>query len=71
MNPITNNKWALILIVTAGTVIGVFRGNEARQKWMFKIKNRYEEKRQQAEQKKLIRSGGVALDDVELAAFHS
>jgi hypothetical protein len=65
-----SNKWAMILMVTVGTVIGIFKGSEARQKWVFKIKNRCEEKRQLAEQKKLLRSGGVPLDDIELASFH-
>jgi hypothetical protein len=65
-----NNRWVLILIITVGTVIGILKGTEARQKWVFKIKNRYEEKRQLAEQKKLLRSGGVPLDDIELASFH-
>jgi hypothetical protein len=70
MNNITN-RWALILIIAVGTLIGIFRGTEARQKWVFKIKNRYEEKRQLAEQKKLLRSGRVALDDIEIASYHS
>jgi hypothetical protein len=65
-----SKKWVIALIVVVGTVIGIIRGTEARQKWIFKIKNRYEEKRQLAEQKKLLRSGGVALDDIELASFH-
>ena len=65
------NKWVIILILLAGTVIGILKGSEARQKWMFKIKNRLEEKRQLAEQKKLLRSGAVELDDIELKAFHS
>jgi hypothetical protein len=65
-----SNKWVIILVLVVGTVIGMFRGTEARQKWLFKIKNRYEEKRQLAEQKRLLRSGGVALDDIELASFH-
>jgi hypothetical protein len=65
-----NNRWVVLLILTVGTVIGVFRGTEARQKWVFKIKNRYEEKRQLAEQKKVLRNGGVPLDDIEMAAFH-
>lgn len=65
-----NNKWSLLLLVVAGTLIGIFRGSEARQKWFFKIKNRQEEKKQLAEQKKYLRSGGVALDDIEMAAFH-
>lgn len=65
-----SNKWVIILILTVGTVIGILKGAEARQKWVFKIKNRCEEKRQLAEQKKLLRSGGVILDDIELASFH-
>ena len=64
------NKWMKVLILTAGTVIAIFKGNEARQKWVFKFKNRCEEKKQLAEEKKILRSGGVALDDIEMAAFH-
>lgn len=65
-----NNKWVLVVILTVGTVISIFKGSEARDKWLFKIKNRFEEKKQLAEQKKLLRSGGVLLDDIELASFH-
>ena len=65
-----NNKWILILILAVGTVISIFKGPDARNKWLFKIKNRFEEKKQLAEQKKLLRSGGVLLDDIELASFH-
>lgn len=65
-----NNKGVIVLIITVGTAIGIFKGTEARQKWVFKMKNRYEEKRQLAEQKKLLRSGGVHLDEIELASFH-
>ncbi len=65
-----NNKWILAFILIAGSLIGTFRGSEAKQKFVFKMKNRCEEKRQIAEQKKVLRSGGVALDDIELAAFH-
>lgn len=65
-----SKKCAVILILTVGTFIGIVKGSEARQKWVFKIKNRYEEKRQLAEQKKLLKEGGVPLDDIEIAAFH-
>ncbi|MBL7698428.1 MAG: hypothetical protein JNK79_09725 [Chitinophagaceae bacterium] len=65
-----NNKWVMTFIVAVGTVISIFRGPEARQKWVFKIKNRFGEKKLIAEQKKLVRSGGVLLDDIELASFH-
>lgn len=65
------NRTILLLALTVGTVVGIFRGNEARQKWVFRIKSRFDEKRQLAEQKKFQREGGVALDDIELAAFHN
>lgn len=65
------NRVILILALSIGTIVGIFRGNEAKQKWVFRIKSRFDEKRQIAEQKKLVRGGGVALDDIELAAFHN
>jgi hypothetical protein len=65
-----NSRFVIILAIVIGTVVGIFRGSEAKQKWVFRIKNRYEEKRQMAEHKKLLRDGGVALDDIEMAAFH-
>jgi len=61
----------LILAITIGAIVGIFRGNEAKQKWVFRIKSRFDEKRQLAEQKRLMRDGGVALDDIEIAAFHN
>ena len=65
-----NNRWIVLLAITIGTIIGIFRGSEAKQKWVFKIRNRFEEKRQLAEEQKLRREGRVALDDIEIAAFH-
>lgn len=65
-----SKRWAIVLILVAGTFIGIFKGTEARQKYVFKIKNRFYEKKHLAEQKKILRSGGVALDDIEMAAFH-
>lgn len=65
------NRYVLLLAIVIGTIVGIFRGSEAKQKWVFRIKNRYEEKRQMAEHKKLLREGGVALDDIEMAAFHN
>jgi hypothetical protein len=61
----------LVLAITIGTIVGIFRGTEAKQKWVFKARSRFDEKRLLAEQKKLVRGGGVALDDIELAAFHN
>ena len=65
-----NNRMVILMILLVGTFIGIFKGSEAKQKWVFKIKNRYEEKRQLAEQQKILREGGVPLDDIEIAAFH-
>lgn len=64
------NKWLLVFVLITGAFIGTFRGTEAKQKWVFKIKSRYESKKQIAEQKKLLRRGGVALDDIEIASYH-
>jgi hypothetical protein len=61
----------LVLALSTGAIVGIFRGSEAKQKWVFRIRSRFEEKRQIAEQKRLIRGGGVDLDDIELAAFHN
>jgi hypothetical protein len=65
-----NNRFVILLAIVIGTIVGIFKGSEAKQKWVFRIKNRYEEKRQMAENKKLLRDGGVPLDDIEMAAFH-
>lgn len=65
------SRTILLLALTVGTLVGIFRGNEARQKWVFRIKSRFAEKRQLAEEKKFLRDGGVALDDIEIAAFHN
>lgn len=65
------NRLILVLALSIGAIVGIFRGSEAKQKWFFRIKSRFDEKRQSAEQKKLVRGGGVPLDDIELAAFHN
>jgi len=65
------NRTVLLLALTVGSIVGMFKGAEAKQKWVFRIRSRFEEKRHQAEEKKFIRQGGVALDDIEIAAFHN
>ena len=60
------HKLVIMLAVFVGTIVGLFRGTEAKQKWVYKIKSRYEDKRQMAA-KKTIRVGEVMLDDIELA----
>lgn len=61
----------VFLAVTIGTVIGTFKGEEAKQKWVFKIRSKYENKRLMAERRSVARRGGVLLDDIELASYHN
>jgi len=48
-----------------------FKGEEAKQKYVFKIKSKYDNKRLVAERKELARKGGVLLDEIEMASFHN
>ena len=65
------NKMVVFLAVTVGTIIGVFKGEEAKQKWVFRMRTKYDNRRLMAERRSTVRKGGVLLDDIELAAFHS
>jgi hypothetical protein len=64
------NRTILLVAITVGSIVGFVKGAEAKQKWMFKIKIRNEEKRQLQKQKQLLKGGSVPLDDIEIAAFH-
>jgi hypothetical protein len=64
------NKLIIFLAITIGGVIGLFKGEEAKQKWVFKVRSKYENKRLIAEKKSIARKGGVMLDDIEMAAYH-
>jgi hypothetical protein len=64
-------KIVIFLAVTISTIIGMFKGEEAKQKWVFKLKTKYENKRLVAERKSIARKGGVLLDDIEMAAYHN
>ena len=64
------SRTILLIAITVGSIVGMIKGTEAKQKWMFKLKIRNEEKRQLAQQKKLLKGGGVPLDDIEIAAYH-
>jgi hypothetical protein len=65
------NKMVVLLAVSVGGMIGLVKGEEAKQKWVFRMKSKYENRRLMAERKSLARKGGVLLDDIELAAFHN
>jgi hypothetical protein len=65
------NKVVVFLAVTVGAMIGFIKGEEAKQKWVFRIRSKYENRRLMAERKSIARKGGVLLDDIELAAYHN
>ena len=67
----TKSNVVIFLAFTIGTLIGLFKGEEAKQKWVFKIKSKYDTKRQVAERKMIARQGGVLLDEIEMASFHN
>ncbi|HLZ86281.1 MAG TPA: hypothetical protein VKQ52_03525 [Puia sp.] len=64
-------RMVVFLAVTVGGMIGVIKGEEAKQKWVFRMKSKYENRRLMAERKSIARKGGVLLDDIELAAYHN
>jgi hypothetical protein len=58
------------MILLTGIVIGILKGQEARQKWVSKKKMKYEAKR--PFQKKSDRDQSlVMLDDIEMSTYHS
>lgn len=65
------HKLTIAFLVTTSVMIGMVKGTEAKQKWTFKIKDRYVNRRHIAEQKSIARKGGVMLDDIELSSYHS
>lgn len=56
------------MIIVAGLFIGMIKGSEVRNKWISKMKFRYEEKK---ETKKFIPRGGIMLDEIEESTYHS
>jgi hypothetical protein len=51
-------------IVVGGLFVGMFKGQEVRQKWVAKKKSRYEEKKSPV-------VAEVNLDDFEISTYHS
>lgn len=63
-------KMIFTMILVAGIFVGVIKGQEARQKWVGKKKMKYEEKRTIPKNIKEDNSL-VALDEIEMATYHS
>ena len=68
---VLKNKVVIFLAVAIGGMIGLLKGEEAKQKWVFKIRSKYENRRLMAERKSIARRCGVLLDDIEMAAYHN
>jgi hypothetical protein len=64
------NKMVVFLAVAIGGMVGLVKGEEAKQKWVFRIRSKYENRRLMAERKSIARKGGVLLDDIEMASYH-
>jgi hypothetical protein len=67
----TRNKMVVFFVIGVGSLIGIVRGEQAKQKWVFKIRSKYDNKRLIAEKRLQARKGGVLLDDIEMASFHN
>ena len=65
------NKVVVFAAVTIGGMIGLIKGEEAKQKWVFRIRSKFDNRRLMAERKSIARKGGVLLDDIELASYHN
>jgi len=59
------------LVVLSSTWVFLVRGSEAKQRWVFKMKDRYEARKMLAQKRQVKRRGGVVLDDMEMQAYHS
>ncbi|HTN07066.1 hypothetical protein [Agriterribacter sp.] len=57
-------KIILALAIMTGTVIGTFRGETAKQRFITKVKAKYEDHNK-------IRQQEIMLDEFELSAFHT
>lgn len=64
-------KMVVFLAVSVGGMIGLLKGEEAKQKWVFRVKSKYDNRRLMAERRSIARKGGVLLDDIELASYHN
>jgi hypothetical protein len=61
----------VFMAVAVGGMIGVVKGEEAKQKWVFRLRSKYENRKLIAQRKSIARKGGVLLDDIEMASYHN
>ena len=61
-----NHRVIIASLVVGGLFIGIVKGQEARNRWVTKMRSRYENNRPKSEKKSPI----VDLDDFEISSFH-
>ncbi len=59
------------MIVIAGLFIGMVKGQQVRQKWVAKMKNRQVEKRGLQTEPENMESQEILLDEIEMSTYHS
>jgi hypothetical protein len=64
-------NFLLTVVMVVATFVGWVKGQDAKQKLVYKWKTGYNEKRQLARKRIAIRKGQVILDEVEWASFHT
>jgi len=63
-------KFTFRLILAIGIIVGLVKGQEARQRWVTKKKIKYEAKR---DARRNLNTDGsqVVLDEIEMSTYHS
>jgi hypothetical protein len=59
------------LILVGGLFVGMVRGHEARERWISKMRNRYDDKKTITLESSRKGSTQVLLDEIEMATYHS
>jgi len=63
-------KFTFRLFLVGGIIVGIVKGQDARQKWVSKKKIKYEARK--AKQKTISTDRSlVALDEIEMSTYHS
>jgi hypothetical protein len=65
------HKALLSMILTGGLFIGMVRGQEIKQRWITKMKNKYEGNEKNTGDAKLMSPEEILLDEFEISAYHS
>jgi hypothetical protein len=63
-------KFTFRLFLVGGIIVGILKGQDARQKWVTKKKIRYEARKGHQKNMGIDRSL-VVLDEIEMSTYHS